>query len=124
MAQTVSCTGGQVTLDGEGFHITAELTAGQSLEVCVFAALYKDTDPDWGDSVSAVLQAKKQGFDDLLRSHREAWNALWRRTGVDIEGDDQAQLALRHSMYLLLVSTPFHTDRVGYPRPRAVWPGV
>ena len=115
LAQTVSCTGGQVTLDGEGFHITAELTAGQSLEVCVFVALYKDTDPDWGDSVSAVLQAKKQGFDDLLRSHREAWNALWRRTGVDIEGDDQAQLALRHSMYLLLVSTPFHTDRVAIP---------
>ncbi|HIX05995.1 MAG TPA: glycoside hydrolase family 65 protein [Candidatus Fournierella pullicola] len=115
LAQLVSCSCGRTELRGDGFYITAELAAGQTLTADIYAALYKSTDPDAADPVRAVQSAARQGFDALLASHRRSWEQLWRQVQVKIEGDEQADLALRYSMYLLLVSTPFHTDRVAIP---------
>ena len=115
LAQTVSCPEGTVELREDGAYITAHLAMGQAVTVYVYAALYKSTDPDWTDPVGAVKAARDAGFDRLLAAQRSAWAELWDQVKVTIRGDERADLALRYSMYLLLVSTPFHTDQVAIP---------
>ncbi len=115
LAQAVSCPGATVETGSKVFRISAQLEAGQSLEVCVFASLYKETDPDWADPIREAENARNAGFDRLLQEHRSAWKKLWDQVLVRIYGDEAADLALRYSMYLLLISTPFHTDKVAVP---------
>lgn len=115
LAQTVSCPEGTVELREDGAYITAHLAMGQAVTVYVYAALYKSTDPDWSDPVGAVKAARDAGFDRLLAAQRSTWAELWDQVKVTIRGDERADLALRYSMYLLLVSTPFHTDQVAIP---------
>ena len=41
-----------------------------------------------------------------------AWQAEWARTDVEIEGDDEAQIALRFNLFQMLIAAPRHDDRV------------
>lgn len=101
-----------------GSRFTLDLKAGVSYPFTVTAAIFKGSD-GVDDVSSAALScaqaAQAKGFDRCLQAHTARWDALWRRADVVIEGDDTAQLALRYSLYLLLISTPFHTDRVAIP---------
>jgi kojibiose phosphorylase len=45
-----------------------------------------------------------------LAAHSLAWEAEWQRSDVTIEGDDEAQLAVRFSLYQLLIAAPRRPD--------------
>jgi kojibiose phosphorylase len=49
-----------------------------------------------------IEKAQRTGFDELLRRHREAWERLWERCDIDIQGDDTARLVSRFAMYHML----------------------
>jgi trehalose/maltose hydrolase-like predicted phosphorylase len=51
-------------------------------------------------------------WDALFQPHAAAWEAEWRRTDVEIDGDDEAQRAVRFSLFQLLIAAPRHDDRV------------
>jgi trehalose/maltose hydrolase-like predicted phosphorylase len=51
-------------------------------------------------------------WDTELESHRRLWQEDWQRSDVVIEGDDEAQLAMRFSIYHLLIVGPRHSERV------------
>jgi len=51
-------------------------------------------------------------WDTELESHRKLWQEDWQRSDVVIEGDDEAQLAMRASIYHLLIVGPRHSERV------------
>jgi len=53
-----------------------------------------------------VLDVAKEGFWRHLKSHREIWNKKWKDSDVEIAGNDQVQLALRYSIYHLLLLSP------------------
>lgn len=57
-------------------------------------------------AVEAVAQAKKLGFATCLARHDAEWAQRWARCDVLIEGDDEAQLALRYSLLQLLMVAP------------------
>jgi kojibiose phosphorylase len=42
----------------------------------------------------------------------EAWAREWERTDVVIEGDDEAQIAIRFNLFQMLIAAPRHDDRV------------
>ncbi|MCE5236729.1 MAG: glycosyl hydrolase family 65 protein [Clostridiaceae bacterium] len=119
VAQAISCGGGRVESAEGGCRVTAELEAGQALTLTLCNALYKGTDPDAADCAqAAVLDAREGlalGFDALLEKSRDAWRKLWNSLDCSIQGDEDADLALRYSIYLLIISTPFHTDAVAVP---------
>jgi len=66
-------------------------------------------------AIRDTIDSRSIGYDRLLENSRNKWSGLWAEADVKIEGDDEAQLALRYSIYLLLVSTPYHTDKVAIP---------
>ena len=50
-------------------------------------------------------------YDTLLAEHKKAWQDYWQVSDVIIEGDDNAQQAVRYNIYQLRVSTSSHDSR-------------
>ncbi len=50
-------------------------------------------------------------YDVLLAQHEEAWRSYWNISDIIIEGDEQAQLAIRHNLYQLRISVNPHESR-------------
>jgi nigerose phosphorylase len=61
------------------------------------------------------LEAKAAGYEALGQAHDARWDEVWRRCDVEIEGDDEAQFALRYSLFQLQLAAPRHSDRVSIP---------
>jgi len=57
----------------------------------------------------------QQGYAGLLAEHEKIWAELWQKSDVVIEGDEEAQRALRYSLYHLLVIAPYHTRATSIP---------
>lgn len=55
------------------------------------------------------------GYEALKKEHILAWENIWNNSDVVIEGDDEAQFALRYSIYHLCSIAPHNTDRCGIP---------
>jgi beta-phosphoglucomutase len=58
------------------------------------------------DNVAALQTLVARGFEALEADHRSSWDAVWAAADVVIEGDDEAQKALRHSLYHLITTSP------------------
>jgi kojibiose phosphorylase len=51
----------------------------------------------------------------LLNAHEQAWEKVWQKSDVEIEGDTTAQLAVRYNIFQMLISAPRHDDKVSIP---------
>jgi len=60
-------------------------------------------------------QALQAGYESLRKAHADRWSAIWEGCDIRIEGDDEAQFALRYSLYQLQLAAPRHSDRVSIP---------
>jgi kojibiose phosphorylase len=69
---------------------------------------------DGGDPCSLALRRVRavEDWEAALAANAEAWAKEWARTDVVIEGDDEAQLALRFNLFQMLIAAPRHDDRV------------
>ena len=52
------------------------------------------------------------GWNALMDSHQAAWEREWEQCDVVIEGDDDAQLAMRFNLFQLLIAAPRHDEKV------------
>jgi len=93
------------------------LKAGQSQTVYLFGYVgYGADQPQNVEAVRAKLAAwAERGYDALLAEHEQIWQALWQASDVQIQGDDEAQHALRYSLYHLLIIAPYHTKAASIP---------
>jgi trehalose/maltose hydrolase-like predicted phosphorylase len=66
-------------------------------------------------AVECVSSYRHHGWQGLYQAHCNAWNERWNRADCRIIGDADAQLALRYSIYQLLIAAPFHSDKVSIP---------
>ncbi len=69
---------------------------------------------DATDVISEAVRHVKgvQDWETCLKAHTEAWEKEWERTDVLIEGDDEAQIAIRFNLFQMLIAAPRHDDRV------------
>ncbi len=54
----------------------------------------------------------RRGMEGVVRAHREAWEEAWRRSDVRLEGDPDAQRALRFAIYHLVSAADPDDERV------------
>jgi nigerose phosphorylase len=64
---------------------------------------------------ASAAEGAKVGFASLLAAHKAAWETRWRACDIQIDGDNEAQTALRFSMYHLLAIAPTHAENVSIP---------
>lgn len=93
---------------GRKIHGRAE--SGKTYSFNKYIAVVKD-----GDQIDAEVQeaaftiarkAKAIGYDKCKSEHVKEWDKRWKQCDVTIEGDDEAQLGLRYSIFQLLMVAP------------------
>ena len=53
-----------------------------------------------------------QSWESALEGHQQAWRQEWERCDIEIEGDDEAQIAIRFNLFQLLIAAPRHDTHV------------
>lgn len=59
--------------------------------------------------------AQEAGYNKIMIKNCSIWKERWEKSDVKICGDEEAQLALRYSIYHLFSIAPTHTDRASIP---------
>jgi beta-phosphoglucomutase len=54
-------------------------------------------------------------YTDLLAAHEAAWTEVWKASDVVIEGDPQAQLAMRYNLFQTIIAAPRQDHRASVP---------
>ncbi|RCX16235.1 trehalose/maltose hydrolase-like predicted phosphorylase [Fontibacillus phaseoli] len=92
--------------------------AGETYTIYKYVAVFTGLDGA-GDPGEAALRLSREaavlGYEALLREHAAKWEEKWSRADVVIEGDEEAQLALRYSLYQLLIIAPEHSEKLSIP---------
>ena len=100
------------------FHILRfPVRAGESLTLSLFAAVYTDLDgSDPAGAAKALCRAAKgAGAEACFRENAAAWERVWDRCAVDLEGDEEGALALHASQYYLNSIAPRHASNLSIP---------
>ncbi|MGC6768373.1 glycosyl hydrolase family 65 protein [Enterococcus sp. LJL51] len=97
------------------FTFTAE--AGKTYTLTKTIAVYtsKDTENPVETALESSRKANNIGYEVLKEQHEEQWKNYWYVSDVEIEGDEEAQLALRYSIYQLLSIAPRKGQPVSIP---------
>ena len=90
---------------------------GETVTVSIFSAVFTGQDVAQPAESAAALckRAKASGYLSCLQAHTEAWDAVWKRCGVELKGDDPAALALTASQYYLNSIAPRHAGNLSIP---------
>ncbi|UCF61667.1 MAG: glycoside hydrolase family 65 protein, partial [Anaerolineaceae bacterium] len=97
-----------------GIRLRTELEEGGSFTVDKLVAMYtsRDADDPLAASQSNLLEAIRLGYEVLFNEHKDAWREFWNRSDVILEGDDEAQLAIRHALFQLRIAASSDDERV------------
>ncbi len=89
-----------------GIQTFAEVATPQTLTVqkIVGIATSHESDTPLDLAQDKVFSASKTGYDILRENHAKAWGAFWKQSDVIIQGDPEAQIALRHALFQLRIA--------------------
>ena len=111
---TLSCEAERTAGEGS-FTYRLTLQPGQPVTLTSVCAVY--TTNDTSQPLEAVRSelAKAGTWEELLSSHENAWQAIWEKGAVEIEGDQEAQDQVNYSLYHLNSIAPRHRDDLSIP---------
>jgi nigerose phosphorylase len=66
-------------------------------------------------AVTKLKEALPVGYETHLKQHEQQWERKWELSDVIIEGDEEAQFALRYSIYHLHIIAPTESEKVSIP---------
>ncbi|MEC9487515.1 MAG: beta-phosphoglucomutase family hydrolase [Prosthecochloris sp.] len=87
----------------------AELSPDEECSIEKTVSIHTSLDRDSSDPVAAGMATLNSAgtFDALLASHRSAWEKIWAKSDMRIDGDRFSQKALRfHSYHLVSTASP------------------
>jgi kojibiose phosphorylase len=94
--------------------LTAPASQAQTLRIDRIAAVgVSRQDQDPREAAEAhIAAAQARGMGDLIARHRAVWSARWDASDIRLDGDPEAQRALRFAAYHLLSAADPTDDRV------------
>ncbi len=99
--------------------IELDAKANQTYTFYKYFAVVTDNDPVKTSvheaAIKKVEEAKDSGYDECLSRHNAQWAKRWEHCDVKIEGDDEAQHALRYSIFQLLMVAPVNGSANSIP---------
>ncbi|NUP43627.1 MAG: glycoside hydrolase family 65 protein, partial [Streptomyces sp.] len=98
-------------------RLSLDLAAGDTAVVDKTVALHTSRDPAISDPLFAAVDrvTRAPAFDELLESHLTAWDQLWRRADLEVDGEAGRILRL-HLFHVLQTLSPHTADLdVGVP---------
>jgi kojibiose phosphorylase len=113
VAEGITCVFGNETRETMGNRILRIIEfnaeANKSYTLYKYFTVYSDNDSikTPAEAASAtVASAQESGYEECLSRHNAQWAKKWEYCDVKINGDDEAQLALRYSIFQLLMVAP------------------
>ncbi len=110
----------EIVLQEKAFvrQIVLEALPGETYTFYKYVSVFTGND-GVADASKAASESSRdalsKGYASLQAENMALWEARWEQSDVEIEGDDEAQLALRYSIYHLLAIAPTHSDKVSIP---------
>ena len=100
--------------DHPTLSVTLDAAAGEEIVLDKFVAVFTSRDVAAERVVAEALGEVRavRDWDTALAANQAAWQVEWERTDVEIEGDDEAQVAVRFNLFQMLIAAPRHDDRV------------
>jgi trehalose/maltose hydrolase-like predicted phosphorylase len=97
--------------------LTASFSAipGQTITVEKIIAVLNSQQAEFPVAAAQSKLAAGPTYGVLLEAHRQAWEAFWHRSDIEIEGNDKAQLAVRYNLFQLFIAASSTSDRVSIP---------
>jgi nigerose phosphorylase len=121
-AETIDLSFGKethTTTDNRNLHvIELDAEAGKTYTFYKYFTVYTENDPVASvmeAAVEAVIEAKNAGYEKCLSAHNAQWVKKWEYCDVKIDGDDEAQQALRYSIFELLIVAPVNGSANSIP---------
>jgi len=65
------------------------------------------------DTICRLKDYVRKGPKQEIEEHLRAWHSMWEQADVHIDGDEQAQSALRYNIYQLLINGPSGPTGIG-----------
>jgi nigerose phosphorylase len=98
--------------------IELETEAGKEYTFYKYFAVFTENDhvASVNDAaIKTVIEAKAAGYEKCLSNHNAEWAKKWEYCDVKIDGDDEAQQALRYSIFQLLIVAPVNGSANSIP---------
>jgi len=99
--------------------IDFDALAGETYTFHKYFAVFTENDPlsvtVEKAAIDLVQEAKAKGYEACLNDHNALWATKWEHCDVKIEGDDEAQHALRYSIFQLLIVAPVNGSSNSIP---------
>lgn len=100
-----------------GLSVDLPCKKGDQIEIFKYAAhasSRQDGDPDsLFERCQRILKdASRKGFASLLEQHAQVWANRWANADIQIEGDPEAQAAMRFNLFHLLQAYTGHDERL------------
>jgi trehalose/maltose hydrolase-like predicted phosphorylase len=89
--------------------------AGQTITVEKIIAVFNSQQTELPVAAAQRKLAEGPTYGVLLEAHRQAWEAFWHRSDIEIEGNNKAQLAVRYNLFQLFIAASATSDRVSVP---------
>lgn len=95
-------------------EVEGRVAAGRAATFEKFVSVFtiRDSDDPLAAAREQAAALAAAGFDALFAENARAWDEFWAASDVVIEGDDEAQLALRHGLFQLRIAAPTRDERV------------
>ncbi len=85
---------------------------GETLTVTKLVGIATSRDTAHPQEMALEHLNQAPGWEAALEAQKQAWDREWERCDIVIEGDEEAQLAVRFSLFHLLIAAPRHDNRV------------
>ncbi|MGZ7443410.1 glycoside hydrolase family 65 protein [Paenibacillus sp. TH7-28] len=122
VAEAVECEFGEQELLRGGNSVRRRIRlnckAGAAYTLTKYVSVFTGLDEALDIDLAAARSSRDAcgvGYERLLGEHAKQWERKWDETDIVIEGDDEAQLALRYSMYQLHIIAPDRSEKVSIP---------
>ncbi|XZF64644.1 MAG: beta-phosphoglucomutase [Gloeotrichia echinulata DVL01] len=93
------------------FLATSQQTVTVEKIVTVFTSREVDT-PVTAAQDKIALQPE---YRTLLKANEQAWDEVWQKSNIEIEGDSTAAFAVRYNLFQLLIAAPRDDGKVSIP---------
>lgn len=99
--------------DEPGVEYRLELAAGEQVQFTTHVALVSELDASEPLATARTMAADAvaHGWDRLRAASDAAWARVWDACDIEIDGDPEAQLAIRFALFQLNIAVPRFTDR-------------
>jgi kojibiose phosphorylase len=93
---------------------TFTLKPQETVNIDKITAVYtsRDAAQPLNAAVHKVQETAEKGYEALLAAHEAEWAKYWETSDIQIDGDEEAQIAVRFAMYHLLIAAPRHDEHV------------